>query len=125
VTDGFTGNVALKTAEGTAKLISGYVRDTFRASLMSRIGYLFAHRAFRKMRMHTDPRRYNGAMLLGLNGICVKSHGGTDALGFATAIGVAIDMVSNNANELIADHIGQLDLSPTLGVEPPVKLASS
>ena len=92
VTDGFTGNVALKTAEGTAKLVNEFLRRTFRSSLLASIGYLFARSAMHKMRQRIDPRRYNGAMFLGLNGIAVKSHGGTDALGFANAIGVAYDL---------------------------------
>jgi glycerol-3-phosphate acyltransferase PlsX len=92
VTDGFTGNVALKSAEGTAKLIGEYVKRTFKSSLLAGLGYLLARPALRKLRKRLDPRRYNGAIFLGLNGITVKSHGGTDALGFAQAIGVAIDM---------------------------------
>ena len=92
VTDGFTGNVALKTAEGTAALINEYMRRTFKSSLVAGIGYLLARSAMRKLRKRLDPRRYNGAIFLGLNGITVKSHGGTDALGFANAVGVAIDM---------------------------------
>ena len=81
VTDGFTGNVALKTAEGTAKLISVLYARAFRSRSPRKIGYVFAKRSLEKLRLRTDPRRYNGAMLLGLNGVCVKSHGGTDALG--------------------------------------------
>ena len=123
VTDGFTGNVALKTAEGTAKLITGFVREAFRSSMTARIGYVFAHRAIKKIRKRADPRRYNGAMLLGLNGICVKSHGGTDALGFATAIGVAVDMVRDGANKLIAEQLAKLDLSSRRTVEPQDKPA--
>ncbi|MGH7186151.1 MAG: phosphate acyltransferase, partial [Pseudomonadota bacterium] len=92
VTDGFTGNVALKTAEGTAKLISEYMRRAFRSSLVASLGYLLARPALRKLRERLDPRRYNGAVFLGLNGIVVKSHGGSDSLAFAHAIGVAIDM---------------------------------
>ncbi len=92
ITDGFTGNIALKTAEGTASLISEYMRRTFKSSLLAGLGYLLARSAMRKLRKRLDPRRYNGAIFLGLNGITVKSHGGTDALGFANAIGVAIDM---------------------------------
>ena len=92
ITDGFTGNIALKTAEGTASLITEYMRRTFRSSLLAGIGYLLARSAMRKLRKRLDPRRYNGAIFLGLNGITVKSHGGTDALGFANAIGVAVDM---------------------------------
>lgn len=104
VTDGFTGNVALKTAEGTAKLIGGFVREAYRSSVLAKVGYLFAKGALDKLRVRTDPRRYNGAMLLGLNGVCVKSHGATDAVGFATAIGVAIDMVKQAVNKSIAER---------------------
>jgi len=92
VTDGFTGNVAVKTAEGTAKLFTEFLEAAFRHSLMARIGYIFARGALQKVRMRCDPRRYNGAMFLGLGGIAVKSHGSTDAFGFANAIGVAVDM---------------------------------
>ncbi|AFX99039.1 fatty acid/phospholipid synthesis protein PlsX [Candidatus Endolissoclinum faulkneri L2] len=92
VTDGFSGNIALKTAEGTSELISQFLRDAFHNSLLSKIGYLLARSAVGQLRQRIDPRRYNGAMVLGLNGIAVKSHGSTDALGFANAIGVAADM---------------------------------
>jgi glycerol-3-phosphate acyltransferase PlsX len=109
VTDGFTGNVALKTAEGTAKLINAFVRETFRNSLWAKIGYIFAKRSFDKLRSRSDPRRYNGAMFLGLDGVCVKSHGGTDAIGFATAIGVAIDMVKYGGNAMLKSNIERLD----------------
>ena len=95
VTDGFTGNVALKTVEGTAKLFSEFLQSAFRHSLMARIGYLFARGSLNKLRTRFDPRRYNGAMFLGLDGIAVKSHGSTDGFGFANAIGVAIDMKVN------------------------------
>lgn len=109
VTDGFTGNVALKTAEGTAKLINAFVRETFRNSFWAKIGYVFAKRSFDKLRSRSDPRRYNGAVFLGLNGVCVKSHGGTDAVGFATAIGVAIDMIKYDGNALLKTNIERLD----------------
>jgi glycerol-3-phosphate acyltransferase PlsX len=92
VTDGFTGNVALKSAEGTAMLVSEYMRHTFRSSILASLGYLLARPALRKLRKRLDPRRYNGAIFLGLNGVAIKSHGGTDAFGFANAIGVAVDM---------------------------------
>jgi glycerol-3-phosphate acyltransferase PlsX len=95
VTDGFTGNIALKTAEGTVALYTEYLRRTFRYSLLASLGYLLAKPAMRKLRQRVDPRRYNGAVFLGLNGITVKSHGGTDALGFAHAIGVAVDMAKH------------------------------
>jgi glycerol-3-phosphate acyltransferase PlsX len=112
VTDGFTGNVALKTAEGTAKLINEYMRHTFRSSLLAGLGYLLARPAMRKLRKRVDPRGYNGAMFLGLNGIAVKSHGGTDALGFANAIGVAVDMHRHGIIEKIRSDLTLLDRSP-------------
>jgi glycerol-3-phosphate acyltransferase PlsX len=108
VTDGFTGNIALKTAEGTAKLISEYLRRTFRSSALAGLGYLLARPAMGKLRQRMDPRRYNGAMLLGLNGIVVKSHGGTDALGFANAIGVAIDLVTHDFIERTRSDIASM-----------------
>lgn len=101
VVDGFTGNIALKTLEGTVRLYSEYLRQTFKSSLLSKLAYLLARSAFNKMRARIDPRLYNGATFLGLNGIVVKSHGGTDGLGFANAIGVAVDMVANELNEFI------------------------
>ncbi len=108
VTDGFTGNIALKTAEGTAKLMGEFLRRSFKSSIMARLGYLLAQGALRKLRQRTDPRRYNGAMFLGLNGIVVKSHGGTDALGFATAIGVVADMARHGVLEKITADFGNL-----------------
>jgi glycerol-3-phosphate acyltransferase PlsX len=93
VTEGFAGNIALKTAEGTAKQIGEYLKAAIGRSLMAKIGYLFASSAFRALRHKMDPRRVNGGVFLGLDGIVVKSHGGTDPLGFASAIDVAYDMV--------------------------------
>ena len=95
VADGFSGNISIKTAEGTAKLYTRFLRDAFRSSLLAGVGYLLARRALKKLRTRVDPRRYNGAMFLGLRGISVKAHGGSDALAFATAIGVAVDMAKN------------------------------
>jgi glycerol-3-phosphate acyltransferase PlsX len=105
VTDGFTGNVALKTAEGLARLYSGMLRSAFKSSLLAKIGFLFARPALNKLRTRLDPRRYNGAIFLGLNGIAVKSHGGTDAFGFANALGVAIDMVAQGFNDKIIQEL--------------------
>jgi phosphate acyltransferase len=113
VTDGFTGNVAVKTAEGTAKLFAEFLEAAFRHSLSARIGYLFARRALHKLRIRCDPRRYNGAMLLGLNGIAVKSHGSTDAFGFANAIGVAIDMKVNGFLDKIRVELARLSGAPS------------
>ena len=108
VTDGFTGNIALKTAEGTAQLYSSFLRNTFAASLMARLGYLLARPAFLKLKKRTDPRRYNGGVFLGLRGICVKSHGGTDAVGFSNAVGVAYDLLKENCNPKIEAGISEL-----------------
>jgi glycerol-3-phosphate acyltransferase PlsX len=111
VTDGFTGNVALKTAEGMARLFSEALRTSFRYSPMARIGYFFARGALRKFRERFDPRRYNGAMFLGLRGIAVKSHGSTDAFGFANAIGVAIDMKVNGFLEKIRADLARVNVA--------------
>ena len=119
VTDGFTGNVALKTAEGTARLYAELLRRTFSAGLLPKVGYVFAQSAFRKLKKRTDPRRYNGAMFLGLRGLCVKSHGGTDALGFANAIGVAVDLAAQGFNEKIKEELHRL----ALDAAPPAQAA--
>ena len=99
VTEGFAGNIALKTAEGTARQIGEYLRGAMSRSLGARIGYLFARSAFRQLRDKMDPRQANGGVFLGLNGIVIKSHGGTDAEGFAAAIDLGYDMVRD---ELLA-----------------------
>lgn len=106
VTDGFTGNVALKTAEGTARLYSTFLAQAFRRSALSKLGYLLARPALNALRERVDPRQYNGGVFLGLNGIAVKSHGGTDATGFASAIGLAIDMAGDRLTEkIVADFL--------------------
>jgi len=108
VTDGFTGNVALKSIEGTAKLYSGWVREVFRTSTFAKIGYLFSSGSWIKFRKRVDPRRYNGGVFLGLDGICVKSHGGTDQLGFAYAIGVAVDLVRYEYKSKLIEGLAKL-----------------
>ena len=105
VTEGFTGNIALKTAEGTAKQIAQYLRDAMGRSLMSRIGYLFARGAFDALREKMDPRRVNGGVFLGLDGIVIKSHGGADALGYAGAIDIAYDMVRHDLLATMRDAL--------------------
>ena len=107
VTDGFTGNVALKTAEGTAKLMASLLRAAFQRSIFTKLGYLFASAGLTMLKDRMDPRFYNGGVLLGLNGITVKSHGGTDEVGFAAALEVAIDMAQDRLIERIkADFAG-------------------
>ncbi|MBF0248376.1 MAG: phosphate acyltransferase PlsX [Alphaproteobacteria bacterium] len=103
VTDGFTGNVALKTLEGTAKMFADGLKQEFRKNWGRKLGALFALPAINSFRTRFDPRRYNGAMFLGLGGICVKSHGGTDALGFCHAIKVAHELVQDRLNDGIKE----------------------
>jgi glycerol-3-phosphate acyltransferase PlsX len=95
VTEGFSGNIALKTAEGTAKQIAEYLRAAMSRTLLARLGYILARGAFNRLRDKMDPRKVNGGVFLGLNGIVIKSHGGTDDEGFAAAIDVGYDMVRN------------------------------
>ena len=108
VTEGFTGNIALKTAEGTAKQISTYLRQALSRTLLSKLGALLASGAFAALRDRLDPRKHNGGVFLGLNGVVVKSHGGTDALGFATAIDVALEMVRNDLVKKIATDVEKM-----------------
>jgi phosphate acyltransferase len=107
VTEGFAGNIALKTAEGTARQIGGYLREAMRSSLGSRIGYLFARSAFLNLRERLDPRRANGGVFLGLNGIVIKSHGGTDAEGFAAAIELGYEVVRDELLAKITVALGE------------------
>lgn len=95
VVEGFAGNIALKTAEGTARQIAEYIRAAMRRTLLSRIGAFLAQGGFRVLKEKMDPRRANGGTFLGLNGIAIKSHGGTDALGFASAIDLGYDMAES------------------------------
>ena len=99
VTDGFTGNVSLKTAEGVAKLCGEYLKQAMSSSIFGKMAYYIARPNFLSLREKLDPRKRNGAMLLGLNGIVVKSHGSTDSLGFASAIDIAIDMAKGSTLE--------------------------
>ena len=108
VTDGFTGNVALKIAEGTAGMFTAAMRETFSSGWRAKLGYLVSRPALRKLRDRFAPRRYNGAMFLGLNGVVVKSHGGTDAIGFANAVRVAADLVRRRTNERIIEEMAEL-----------------
>lgn len=108
VTDGFTGNTALKTAEGIGKLAQFYMKQAFKSSPLAMLGALLAAPALKKMKARIDPRLYNGGIMLGLNGICIKSHGSTDAVGFASAIVVAADMVTHGYNSRVAAAIADI-----------------
>jgi glycerol-3-phosphate acyltransferase PlsX len=103
VTEGFAGNIALKTAEGTARQLGQYLKSAMTKTLLSKLGYILARDAFRTLSEKMDPRKSNGGVFLGLNGIVIKSHGGTDAEGFAYAVDIGHDMVRY---ELLA-KIGQ------------------
>jgi len=107
VTEGFAGNIALKTAEGTARQIGEYLRSAMNNSLGARIGYLFARSAFRELRQRMDPGRANGGVFLGLNGIVIKSHGGTDAEGFAAAIELGYGIVRDDLLAKITAALGR------------------
>ncbi|MXV44627.1 phosphate acyltransferase PlsX [Saccharibacter sp. 17.LH.SD] len=110
VTDGFTGNVALKTGEGALKLAFGLLKSVFKTNWLTKIGYLLVKPGLDRMREWIDPRRYNGAVFVGLNGVVVKSHGGADAEGFASAVDVAVDAVLNNLNAKIRHRLDQVGM---------------
>jgi glycerol-3-phosphate acyltransferase PlsX len=101
VTDGFTGNIALKTAEGTARLISAYLRQSLKRSLLGRVGAVVASGALNTLRRKLDPRANAGGIFLGLGGVVVKCHGGADAVSFASALDMAIDMAKADINARI------------------------
>ena len=106
VTDGFTGNVALKTMEGAARLISDALREEFTRSFARKLGALAARPSLNALRSRMDPRRYNGATMVGLNGIVIKSHGGADLFGFQRAIEVAVIEARNGVPALITQRLG-------------------
>ena len=108
VVEGYAGNIALKTAEGTAKQMAAYVREALTSSLSAKLGALLADRGLRALKHRMDPRRLNGGPFLGLNGIVIKSHGGTDAFGFASAIGVGYDMAESNLLARLAADLDSL-----------------
>jgi glycerol-3-phosphate acyltransferase PlsX len=105
VTEGFAGNIAIKTAEGTARQITDLLRAAMGRTLRAKLGYFLAREAFRMLRDKLDPRKANGGVFLGLNGIVIKSHGGTDAEGFAAAVDVGYDMVRYELLNKIRDTL--------------------
>lgn len=92
VCDGYAGNIALKTIEGTGKLVKHYFKESFTSNPLAMLGGLFAYFPLKSLGRRMDPRRYNGGVFLGLNGLCIKSHGGADALGFSTAVIMAVEL---------------------------------
>jgi glycerol-3-phosphate acyltransferase PlsX len=105
VTDGFSGNIALKTAEGTARFVTDLLRRAFKSSLRSKAGFALSKPALNLLKVHLDPNNHNGAVFLGLNGLIVKSHGGANAKGFANAIQVASSMVRNDITRRIGEDL--------------------
>ncbi|MEP0964192.1 MAG: phosphate acyltransferase PlsX [Roseobacter sp.] len=108
VTDGFTGNVAIKTGEGTASLVGNRLREAFRYSLMSRLASLLAYPSLRRLKKKIDPRRVNGGVFLGLNGTVVKSHGSADATGVSSAIKLAAQLAEIQFNDKLAARVAAL-----------------
>lgn len=109
VTDGFTGNIALKTGEGALKLVFHLLKQVYSSGLRGKLGYLFVRPGLERMREWLDPKRYNGAIFVGLNGVVVKSHGGTDEEGFAYAVDVAMDMIRHGFYEEILTGLSQVN----------------
>lgn len=108
VTDGFTGNVALKTIEGVIHFIMTILKDVFKSSIFAKLGYLLSMFALKRMAAKINPKKYNGAMLIGLKGVAIKSHGGADAIAFANAIHCAAQFASHNLNKKIEKNLERL-----------------
>ena len=109
VTDGFTGNIALKTAEGTAKFITDNLKKSLTENILTKISLIFSYFALKKFKNRLDPRKYNGAIFLGLNGPVVKSHGGTDAIGFYHSIDLCYKIVKGNLLDQIRNNLNHLN----------------
>lgn len=112
VTDGFTGNVALKTGEGTARMIQGLLREAFNFSILSKIGALFALTSLRRLQKRIDPRRSNGGVFLGLNGTVIKSHGSADATSISAAIKLAFTLADHGFASRLAARVGASEHAP-------------
>ena len=109
VSDGFSGNIALKTAEGTARFVTDLLRRSFTSSLRSKAGFFLSRPALHMLKVHLDPNNHNGAIFLGLKGIVVKSHGGADEKGVANAIGVAAKLATQDLNRRIAADLARIE----------------
>lgn len=125
VTEGFSGNIALKTAEGTAKQIAEYLRAAFGRTVWSRLGFLLARGAFRALKEKMDPRRSNGGVFLGLNGVVIKSHGGTDKIGFAAAVDIGYDMVRYGLLEKIGADLARHQFGASSPLSLPAEASES
>jgi glycerol-3-phosphate acyltransferase PlsX len=126
VTEGFVGNIALKTAEGTARQVGSYLRSALKSNLMSRIGALFATSALNALRRKMDPRTVNGGVFMGLNGIVIKSHGGTDEIGYKSALSLSYEMARSRLIDKIGDTMQRFPIKvvpQTPEAEPEAKPA--
>ena len=123
VTDGFSGNIALKTAEGTARFVTDLLRRAFKSSLRSKAGFALSRPALQTLKVHLDPNNHNGAVFLGLNGVVVKSHGSANDKGIANAVHVAARLLEEDITRRIAaDMAGIQSLSAAASkLEQPVK----
>jgi glycerol-3-phosphate acyltransferase PlsX len=110
ISDGFSGNIALKTAEGVATLCSNYIRSIFKSSILGKLCYLLLNKKLATLRDKLDPRKRNGALFLGLNGIVVKSHGGADSLGIASAIDIAYEFAYEDIAKKITANISKINI---------------
>lgn len=117
VTDGFTGNIALKTGEGTAKLVGEFLKDAFANSIMSQFAALLAMTSLKRLQKRIDPRRVNGGIFLGLNGTVIKSHGSADATGVSAAIKLAFTLTKSGFNDRLAARVAQGALTAAAAVE--------
>lgn len=108
VTDGFSGNIALKAIEGAARFVTDLLKDAFRSSIRSKVGFLISRPATELLRHHLDPNNHNGAVFLGLNGVIVKSHGSANAAGVANAVAVAARLLEENLTERITADLAEL-----------------
>ncbi|MEM8803923.1 MAG: phosphate acyltransferase, partial [Pseudomonadota bacterium] len=124
VTDGFSGNVALKTGEGTASLIRSFLQDAFKATPLSRLASLLAVTSLRRLSKRIDPRRVNGGVFLGLNGTVVKSHGSADATGMSSAIKLAFRLAESNFTERLAARVASIDLGGQDATQQQVETAA-
>ena len=112
VTDGFTGNIALKTGEGTAKLVGDFLKDAFSNSIMSKFAALLAMTSLKRLQKRIDPRRVNGGIFLGLNGTVIKSHGSADATGVSAAIKLAFTLSKSGFQDRLAARVAQMAPAP-------------
>jgi glycerol-3-phosphate acyltransferase PlsX len=109
VSDGYAGNIALKAVEGVGKMSVQFFKEALQSTLLAMLGGMLAYSALKRFKNRVDPRRYNGGVFLGLGGVCVKSHGGSDALGFSTAVLMAANLAQQGYVKKVADEIGRLN----------------